>query len=111
MSDLKVVDAPVEAAPVDLASDLATGYVVGLTKEGQFLFQVLGDAPGLAELMGLCEHAKERIRLIYSTRQVTNDALSVRMIEDLAKIVMDLNAKADFLMKQMGVQVTPDNKL
>lgn len=98
-----------QGQPLDLNKDLNTGFVVGLTKEGAFLFQVLGAEPGLAELMGLLEHARERVRVLYSSKQVTSDALAVRMLNELGQMVNSLDQKVSRLAAKLDPK--PENKL
>lgn len=112
MHDEVVTEPIVQDQPnqqVDLNKDLSTGFVVGLTKDGAFLFQVLGTEPGLAELMGLLEHAKERVRILYSSKQVTTDAMAARMINELGQMVNSLDQKLTRLVNKLDPK--PENKL
>jgi len=43
---------------------LKVGYVVGLTPDGKFLFEVVGEDPTLLELLGLQTYAAKQIELV-----------------------------------------------
>lgn len=54
--------------PVDLPEskepDLAYGYVVGVNKEGGFVFNLLGDDKGIVQLLGLNKFAEKQIETL-----------------------------------------------
>jgi uncharacterized small protein (DUF1192 family) len=94
---------------IDLNRDLNTGYVVGLTKDGGFIFQVLGSEPGLAELLGLQQHAAERVKMLYGAKQATADSLAVKMLQELGQMVAALDQKVQRLQAKLDPK--PENKL
>ena len=46
-----------EQKPME-AEDLKIGYAVGMTPDGEFVFQVFGQDPGLVELLGVHRYAE-----------------------------------------------------
>ena len=66
------------AAPTDNAidaNDLKVAYIVGLTNEGNFIFQLLGKEKGLVELMGINAHANMRVKALHERSQGAGDVL------------------------------------
>jgi hypothetical protein len=101
------VEAPAEEKKEGISlKDLKVGYVVGLTDEGNFVFELVGTDPGLVELLGVNAHAAERVRQIYARTQMTGDALTTEVGKGLAII----NQKIDQLLGVIAPK-KPDNKL
>lgn len=84
---------------IDLNKDLTSGYVVGLTTEGSFLFQVLGVNPGLAELMGLQKHAEEHLRQLYGTKQMTAEAVTLQMLNNVTNQLVAVSEQLTMLQE------------
>lgn len=98
---------------LDLQNDLKVGYVVGLKTDGNFVFSVVGKEPGLMELLGLQYHASNRIKKLYSTNQMTEDALVLelaKMVDALGGIVGQLGQKVDKLLNKVDPP-KPQNQL
>jgi hypothetical protein len=110
---VEVVPAPVEQQPVpepdgrmlDL-SGVRIGYIVAVTKEGKFLFEVLGQDPGLIELLGVHAHAKAKVESMYDLAQGRGEGL----LHQLGEAVFLLNKKLDNLLKVI-LPKKPDNQL
>ena len=73
--------------------DLRVGYVVGLTDEGQFVFQVFGKEQELVQLLGIHQHAGHRVDSIYNNQQMSGD----RLIHEIGRSIADLSKKMDHL--------------
>lgn len=109
----EVVEAPElegEPAPQDgiALNDLKIGYVVGLSQEGNFVFDLFGTDKGLVELLGIHEHASFRVRRIYEDAQVSGD----RLTHEVGKAVALVNQKLDALLQGLrggAQQRRPDN--
>ncbi len=110
----EVVESNEEAAPeeqpqsqaVDLHKDMKVAYVVGLSKEDNFIFQVYGENKGLVELMGIHQHASKQVEAMYNNSQGLGDALT----RELGALVVQLGQKMDQLLKALNV-TKPANKL
>ena len=92
-----------QAKPVSL-SDLKAGYVVGLSKEGELLFEPIGTDQGLVELLGLHAYATIRIDVLKDL----NQGLVGTLVKDLTKVVASL---AQQVARLVEVQKRPTNKL
>jgi len=98
MSD-EVVEAPVTSAveqPEKKAinpADMKVGYAVGLTKDGEFFFEVFGVEAGLVQLLGIHEYGRQRIEAITQDRMMRGD----RLTHEVGKILGVLNQKLDAL--------------
>ena len=86
--------------------DLKVGYIVGLTPNGDFVFELFGKEPGLVELLGIHQHAMHRVNRIYDEKQFSGD----RLIHEVGKAISALNLKLDQLMSHV-LPKNPDNKL
>lgn len=85
MSDTPIVDQqgnPVEETPITEApqqpeqttielkpEDVKCGYVVAVRKNGEFVFETLGDQCGLIELLGVQKYAEHRITIAKDASQ------------------------------------------
>lgn len=65
---------------------LKTGYVVGLTPEGEFVFELVGKDQGLVEVLGLHQYAGLRVNVLADL----NQGLVGTMVRDLMKHVATL---------------------
>lgn len=95
-----------EEKPGLTVDDLRIGYVVGLTKDGNFVFELLGEQKGLVELLGINAHADARVKQIYERAQASGDAL----IHEVGKGLGILNQKIDQLLGVVAPK-KPDNNL
>lgn len=86
--------------------DLKVGYVVGLTEEGNFVFELFGKDPGLVELLGVHQHAVNRVQRIYDDKQISGD----RLIHEVGKAVAMLNQKLDQVLQAVAPK-EPDNRI
>ena len=105
----KVEEEVVEEVPTKKAQsldDLEVGYVVGLTDEGNFIFDVFGKRKGLVEILGLQQHAAFKIQSIYNQTQVAGDSL----VNEVGKGISTLHQKIDQLLAVIAPK-EPDNKL
>jgi len=83
---------------------LEIGYVVGMTKDGNFVFELLGENRGLVQLLGIHEHAKRRVTAIYDDNQMMGD----RLVHEVGKATGACLQAVEQLVKQ---QKGPDNKI
>jgi len=86
--------------------DLKVAYVVGMSYQGDFIFQLLGKEPGLVELLGIHQHAVRKVQHIYEDKQIGGD----RLTHEVGKSVAVLNQKLDHLISIIAPK-QPDNKL
>ena len=86
--------------------DLRVAYVVGLTPDNNFVFELFGQDPGLVELLGIHAHAINRIQRIYDDKQIQGD----RLTHEVGKAVAILNQKLDQILQVIAPR-EPDNKL
>ena len=106
-------DAPVQETTPETAEqksltldDLKVGYLVGLTEDGNFVFELFGKNKGLVEILGLHGHATLRINQLHSQKQMAGDAL----VHEVGKAVAILNQKIDKLLGAVAPK-QPDNNL
>lgn len=88
------------------ATDLKVGYVVGLTPDGNFIFELLGSERGLVELLGIHQHATKKVNRIYDEHQLSGD----RLTHEVGKAVAISVQKIDQLLSLIAPQ-KPDNNL
>jgi hypothetical protein len=86
--------------------DLDTAYVVGLTKDGDFVFELLGTNKGLVQLLGVNQHANAKVEQIYNNMQGAGDAL----VHEVGKGLSVLNQKIDRILNVVDPK-KPDNNL
>lgn len=48
---------------------MSCGYAVGVKHDGSFVFEILGDTPGLVQLLGLHKYADHRLTLAKEINQ------------------------------------------
>lgn len=100
--------APAAPEPQDgvALSDLKVAYVVGLTEDGNFVFDVVGQKKDLLSLLGLHEHASRQVNKIYNGSQMSGDAL----VHEVGKGIAVLNQKVDAVLGVVAPK-KPDNSL
>ena len=76
--------------------DLKCGYVVGISEEEGFIFEVFGKKKGLVELMGVHQHASYRIETVYKHQQISGD----RLVQEVGRAVSLIGEKVDSLLDQ-----------
>lgn len=109
---LEVVKEQVEGEDVPEKEDtqqppeLKIGYVVGLTPEGRFVFELLGQERGLVELLGIHQHATKRVNRIYDDNQLGGD----RLVHEVGKALGVINQKIEQLLNVVAPR-KPDNSL
>lgn len=86
--------------------DLRVGYVVGMTDDGNFVFDIFGKQKGLVEVLGLHYHATERVKTLYNQTQMSGDTL----VNEVGKALSVLNQKLDAI-QQVVAPKKPDNNL
>jgi len=86
-----------EEKPMDL-NDLKIGYVVGLTEDNNFVFQVFGQQRGLVELLGVHGHANKQIDAVYNNAQVMGD----RLVHEVGRAVQVMSQKLDHLINTVA---------
>ena len=74
--------------------DLKIGYVVGLTQEDRFIFQLFGKTKGLVEMLGIHQHATRRVNNIYDEQQMSGD----RLMHEVGRAVAQIAQKLDGLI-------------
>lgn len=85
-------------------SDLDVGYVVAAKKNGDFVFEILGESPTITSLIGIHEVAGSLVKTHADQRLMKGDAL----VHELAKLVMLLSQKVEALGPGLP---RPSNKL
>tara|TARA_Y100000310_G_C20637076_1_gene791758 strand:+ start:49 stop:510 length:462 start_codon:yes stop_codon:yes gene_type:complete len=71
--------------------DLKIGYVVGLTQEDRFVFELFGVSKGLVELLGIHQHASKRVNRIYDDQQMSGD----RLLHEVGRAVAAIAQRID----------------
>lgn len=84
------------------ADDFTIGYVVGLTPDGNFVFEVVGKNKEVVGLMGIHKYAEYEVKKAFEGNRMCGDALTF----EVGKAVAAVATKLDTLLK-----VTPSNKL
>jgi len=88
-------------------SDLRVGYVVGLSEEGNFVFDIFGKQKGVVELLGLHQHATFKVDTLYNQTQMGGDAL----VHEIGRAMAMLNQKLDQIAQVVLPPKKPDNDL
>jgi hypothetical protein len=73
--------------------DLKIGYVVGLTQEDRFVFELFGHNKGLVELLGIHQHASRRVNRVYDDQQMSGD----RLLHEVGRAVAAIAQRLDGL--------------
>ena len=89
--------------PVTL-QDLKMGYVVGVTDDGNFIFEVVGKEQGLLELLGLQKFADSKVKNILDANQNQGDKLLFEVGRTVATLAQEVS-------KLVAVLKKPDNSL
>jgi len=76
--------------------DLKCGYVVGISEDDAFIFEVFGKSKGLVELMGVHQHASYRIETVYKHQQMSGD----RLMQEVGRAVAMIGEKVDSLLDE-----------
>jgi len=97
VEETKVTEAPEQEEQLNL-NDLKIGYVVGLTEENNFVFQVFGKSQGLVELLGVHGHANKQIDAVYNNTQVMGD----RLVHEVGRAVQVMSQKLDHLINTVA---------
>ena len=69
------------------ASKIIFGYAVGVREDGELFFEVIGQAGGLIELLGLHTYAKECLDNIISTKMENNNSIIINKLDSLITLV------------------------
>ena len=81
-------------APTSVAlEDLKIGYVVGLTAEDRFVFELFGQNKGLVELLGIHQHASRKVNRVYDDQQMSGD----RLLHEVGRAVAAIAQRLDGL--------------
>jgi hypothetical protein len=86
------------------AADLRMGYIVGITEEGNFVFDVVGKNQGLLELLGLHDFATIKVKQALEHQQGTGDKLVFEVAKTVAALAQEVQKLTSLLKK-------PDNSL
>ena len=78
------------STPVAL-EDLKIGYVVGLTQEDRFVFELFGVSKGLVELLGIHQHASRKVERVYDDQQMSGD----RLLHEVGRAVAAIAQRLD----------------
>ena len=82
------------AAPTSVSlEDLKIGYVVGLTQEDRFVFELFGQNKGLVELLGIHQHASRKVNRVYDDQQMSGD----RLLHEVGRAVAAIAQRLDGL--------------
>jgi hypothetical protein len=71
--------------------DLKIGYVVGLTQEDRFVFELFGVSKGLVELLGIHQHASRKVERVYDDQQMSGD----RLLHEVGRAVAAIAQRLD----------------
>lgn len=95
-------------APTTLTDgDFKIGYVVGLSKDGNFLFEVLGTEKNIVSLMGIHKYAEHEVTKLFEQNRFHGNALTL----EVGKAVGALHEKFDSLMRALGMSKKPDSDI
>ena len=73
--------------------EVEVGYVVGLKPDGAFVFEVLGDKPGLVQLLGLHKYAEHRLDVAKDINQgygVPLLAQQLTQVQQILKVLLNM---------------------
>lgn len=87
-------------------ADLKMGYIVGITPDGNFVFEIIGKEKGLVELLGLHKFAEKKVTSLLDSTQGSGD----RLIQELARMIQQVGMKVDAIAKVVA-PTKPENKL
>ena len=92
-----------EAVSTITLEDLKIAYVVGLTEEDQFIFEMFGQDRGLVQLLGIHQHASRRVEKIYDDQQMSGD----RLMHEVGKAIAEVSKKLDGFKINEAPQAIP----
>lgn len=98
-----MTDVKQEKPAADTNVKLKSGYIVGVSEEGELIFRPVGTSLGVIELLGLHGYAAHRLKVILDGNQGTGDAISMRVLQLLEK---ELTAESN----QKTVEAPGDEK-
>jgi len=84
--------------------DLKIGYVVGLTQEDRFVFELFGVSKGLVELLGIHQHASRKVERVYDDQQMSGD----RLLHEVGRAVAAIAQRLDGLTGTTDGLVVPE---
>jgi hypothetical protein len=84
--------------------DLKIGYVVGLTQEDRFVFEMFGVSKGLVELLGIHQHASRKVDQVYNDQQMSGD----RLLHEVGRAVAAIAQRLDGLTGTAEELVAPE---
>jgi len=84
--------------------DLKIGYVVGLTAEDRFVFELFGQNKGLVELLGIHQHASRKVNRVYDDQQMSGD----RLLHEVGRAVAAIAQRLDGLAGTTEDIVVPE---
>ena len=84
--------------------DLKIGYVVGLTAEDRFVFELFGQNKGLVELLGIHQHASRKVERVYDDQQMSGD----RLLHEVGRAVAAIAQRLDGLTGNIEDMVVPE---
>lgn len=93
---------PEEKKTIPAIEKMSCGYVVGIDPEGNLTFEVLGNAPGLIQLLGLHTYAEHRLMIAKDVNQGYGIPLLATQLENVQKTLATVltmltnRAKTDF---------------
>ena len=94
-----------EEEPKNLTlSDLRMGYIVGVTEEGNFVFDIVGKSQGLLELLGLQKFAESKVKSVLDANQNQGDKLLFEVGKTVTVLAQEVSKLVSMLKK-------PDNNL
>ncbi|MAG39551.1 hypothetical protein CMI41_01105 [Candidatus Pacearchaeota archaeon] len=87
--------------------DLKIGYVVGLTQEDRFVFELFGLNKGLVELLGIHQHASRKVNRVYDDQQMSGD----RLLHEVGRAVAAIAQRLDGALGTTASTVTPEETM
>lgn len=73
--------------PTPKTSKIVFGYAVGIKEDGELFFEIMGQAGGLIELLGLHTYAKECLDNIVATKIENNSSIIINKLDSLITLV------------------------
>jgi hypothetical protein len=93
MLEQKATPDPVHLPETKQDQDLSCGYVVGVKKDGSFVFQVLGEEKGVIQLLGLNQFAKKQINTLTDANLNQGVPLLMNVLQKLHSRLESLEEK------------------
>jgi len=87
--------------------DLKIGYVVGLTQEDRFVFELFGVSKGLVELLGIHQHASRKVERVYDDQQMSGD----RLLHEVGRAVAAIAQRLDGALGTTEDVVVPEQSV